>query len=351
MPTSTAVPPTGSAAMASSAVDGRPIASNTKSGPPSVRSRRAPSVAAASSSARSVSVAPTARATSSLSGMRSMATIRDAPATAAPITHDSPTPPSPMTATVAPAGTAAVLSTAPTPVVTQQPMSAATAGSVPSGTGIAAAAGTTLASAIVAIAQYEPGAVAERGLAVEQGVPVRRGVGAGPHVPAPARATHAARDEPRQRDELADAGRRHALPDGLDDARPLVAHDDRRRAIPLAVADMEVGVAHARGEHPHADLARPRLAQLELADDDRLPRPPRGRRHGPGSRHDWSRLAHPAALVGVDRQVRDVVGPPHRGIDVGGVRRPRRPRRRSSATRNGVLPRAGTGRRWPAARR
>ena len=47
------------------------------------------------------------------------------------------------------------MSTAPTPVVTQQPMSAATAGSVASGTGIAAAAGTTEASAIVAIAQYD----------------------------------------------------------------------------------------------------------------------------------------------------------------------------------------------------
>ena len=58
-----------------------------------------------------------------------------------------------MTATEAPAGTAAVLSTAPTPVVTQQPIRAATAGSVPSGSGMAAAAGATAASAIVEIAQ------------------------------------------------------------------------------------------------------------------------------------------------------------------------------------------------------
>ena len=92
-------------------------------------------------------------ATSSLAGTRSSATIRDAPAIAAPITHDSPTPPSPITATLAPAGTAAVLSTAPTPVVTQQPMSAATAGSTPSGRAIAAASGTTVASAIVPIPQ------------------------------------------------------------------------------------------------------------------------------------------------------------------------------------------------------
>ena len=82
-----------------------------------------------------------------------MATSCDAPAITAPITHDRPTPPRPMTATLAPAGTCAVLSTAPTPVVTQQPIRAATAGSVPSGRGIAAAAGTTDASAMVAMAQ------------------------------------------------------------------------------------------------------------------------------------------------------------------------------------------------------
>jgi hypothetical protein len=37
-----------------------------------------------------------------------------------------PTPPQPMTATVAPGSTRAVLITAPTPVITQQPTSAAT---------------------------------------------------------------------------------------------------------------------------------------------------------------------------------------------------------------------------------
>jgi hypothetical protein len=78
-----------------------------------------------------------------------------APATTAPITHDSPTPPSPITATELPGVTAAVLITAPIPVVTQQPISAAAAGSVSRGTAIAAAAGTTEAVAIVAIAQYE----------------------------------------------------------------------------------------------------------------------------------------------------------------------------------------------------
>jgi hypothetical protein len=69
------------------------------------------------------------------------------------MTHDSPTPPRPITATELPGGTAAVFVTAPTPVATQQPMSAAAAGSMPWGIGTAAAAGTTSASASVPIAQ------------------------------------------------------------------------------------------------------------------------------------------------------------------------------------------------------
>ena len=52
-------------------------------------------------------------------------------ASTAPITADSPTPPSPMTHTDAPTGTAAVFSTAPTPVDTQQPINAATSGELP----------------------------------------------------------------------------------------------------------------------------------------------------------------------------------------------------------------------------
>ena len=50
--------------------------------------------------------------------------IREAPAIRAPWMTAWPTPPQPMTATVAPGCTCAVLSAAPTPVVTPQPMSA-----------------------------------------------------------------------------------------------------------------------------------------------------------------------------------------------------------------------------------
>ena len=66
MPTRTAVPAERQRSIASSTVATRPIASNTKSGPPSVRSRSASIVLSGSSPARSASVAPTVRATSSL---------------------------------------------------------------------------------------------------------------------------------------------------------------------------------------------------------------------------------------------------------------------------------------------
>ena len=72
-----------------------------------------------------VSVAPSSRASSSFDCIVSMAMIRSAPASAAPLTADSPTPPQPITATVAPGSTLAALNTAPTPVITPQPTSAA----------------------------------------------------------------------------------------------------------------------------------------------------------------------------------------------------------------------------------
>ena len=66
--------------------------------------------------------------------MVSMATMRPAPAMRAPWITFRPTPPQPNTATEAPGFTLAVLNTAPTPVVTAQPTSAArssgTAGSI-----------------------------------------------------------------------------------------------------------------------------------------------------------------------------------------------------------------------------
>ena len=160
--------------------------------------------------------------------------------------------------------------TAPTPVDTQQPMRAATAGSTPSGRAIAAASGTTAAAAIVPIPQYDRTGSPSRGRedrgAVGHPVAERGRIRTGPRPAGAARPADAARDEPRQRDRLADAQARHARPDRLDDAGALVAHDDRRRARPLAVAHVQVRVADARGEHPHADLAGTRLGDDEVLD-------------------------------------------------------------------------------------
>ena len=77
------------------------------------------------SAALTTSVAPKCRARLSLVPLMSTAMIRPAPAMAAPLIADSPTPPQPITATVLPTSIFAVLMTAPKPVVTPQPMSAA----------------------------------------------------------------------------------------------------------------------------------------------------------------------------------------------------------------------------------
>ena len=60
--------------------------------------------------------------------------IGSAPASRAPITADSPTPPAPMTSSARPAHSPTTLSTAPTPVMTAQPVIAAIRGGTPSGT-------------------------------------------------------------------------------------------------------------------------------------------------------------------------------------------------------------------------
>ena len=58
-----------------------------------------------------------------------------------------PTPPQPMTATVAPGSTRAVLITAPTPVITPQPTSAASSYGTSAAIFTAPSSGTTISSA------------------------------------------------------------------------------------------------------------------------------------------------------------------------------------------------------------
>ena len=87
----------------------------------------------------------------SLSRTRSTATTEAAPASTAPCTTDSPTPPQPTTATVDPGGTRAVLMTAPTPVVTAQPTRAATSSGSDESIGTTDRSNTSVRSAKVAV--------------------------------------------------------------------------------------------------------------------------------------------------------------------------------------------------------
>src|SRR5436309_15792427 len=92
-------------------------------------------------------VAPSSSASAALSALRSTATIGSAPAAAAASTADNPTPPQPKTATRSPGRTPAVRQTAPTPVVTAQPTSPATANGTSAGIFTHERSGSTVASA------------------------------------------------------------------------------------------------------------------------------------------------------------------------------------------------------------
>ena len=76
--------------------------------------------------------------------------MRVAPAMRAPCTIDNPMPPAPITSTVAPASTLAVLSAAPTPVCTAHPMMHARSSGRSASILIAADSATTTYSAIAA---------------------------------------------------------------------------------------------------------------------------------------------------------------------------------------------------------
>src|SRR5262249_46540417 len=102
--------------------------------------------------------------------------------------------------------------------------------------------------------------------AVRLGVAEGRRTGAQPLPSALALPAAQARRIPRQRDLPADGRRIEARTDRLDDARALVAEDDRARADPVAVADVQIGVADAGGGQADEDLARARLVEPQRLD-------------------------------------------------------------------------------------
>ena len=100
-----------------------PMHSKLKSAPPPVRSTTACTTLSWPTSFGLMKwVMPNFRPIASRAGFRSIPMILSAPTMRAPCSTLSPMPPSPKTAILAPGQTFAVFTTAPTPVVTPQPM-------------------------------------------------------------------------------------------------------------------------------------------------------------------------------------------------------------------------------------
>src|SRR5829696_1099243 len=140
-----------------------------------------------------------------------------------------PTPPQPSTTAVSPGRTRAVLITAPTPVVTAHPISAATGKGTSRGIGTAADSGTTVASAKVPSPRNARTGVASRRRkpVVPSGSTWSRAL-----VPVHSQASPRAQcshrrqgGEPGEDDVVAGTSVHDVGPDGLDDAGPFVAQD------------------------------------------------------------------------------------------------------------------------------
>ena len=198
----------------------------------------------------------------------STATIRFAYARRAPWMAASPTPPQPITATVAPAGTCAVLRTAPTPVKTPQPSRQARE------SGRAGSIFTTLFWLTSMYSAKLPSAtnwwtgplvVAQSRRCVR---PPGVVVGEAP-VRLPGHAVRTVPAEHRQARDDVVAGLEVAHPgaDGLDDSGGFVAEDERDgEGHAVAGQCVHVAVADPRCHDPQEDLADPGRVDLHILD-------------------------------------------------------------------------------------
>ena len=210
---------------------------------------------------------PTPARNSSFPGVMSTAMICDAPAIRAPCTALSPTPPTPVTTTVAPTGTRAVLNTAPNPVATPQPTMDASWRSMSASIFTTACSCTSIISekalswpywitGVPSASRRRCSSAGERSwlrLVQMIGRPITQNAAL---VTAP---TGASEDVIPHRD----AG--DLRTDGLDDAGDLVAEDRRERMWPQPVEEEEVAVADACGRRPNEHLPTSRGS-----DGDRL---------------------------------------------------------------------------------
>ena len=184
-----------------------------------------------------------------LGGDGSTATIGVAPASTAPCTAFRPTPPVPITTTLLPGWTPAVLMTAPTPVITPHASSAALSSGISAGTATACEASMTTCSAKAA----GPKALHDRGPVgcAERPVRVERERRLAEHGLVPgARVASSARPDQRHDDVVADG---EPLDAGAD------LGDDPRRFVPVH------GRAAGRPRHPGGSGCRSGKSRTQQA--------------------------------------------------------------------------------------
>ena len=218
--------------------------------------------------ASTVWVAPKRRAHSSLRASMSTAMIVRAPARADAAMAASPTPPQPNTATVSPRPTPPVLTAAPKPAMTPQPIRPAASGR---------AAGSTFTAWPAATRVFSAKAPMPR--AGESGVPSEQGHGLGrvgaveavPRPAPPAGPAQPARGPPGQHHVVARRHVGHPLPDRLDRAGRFVAEQEGEVVVDGPLAVVEVGVADPAGAHGDDGLARTRVGHHHRLERDRRP--------------------------------------------------------------------------------
>ena len=199
-----------------------------------------------------------------------------APAAAAPSYRCQSNPPRPTTATDVPARTCAVFTTAPTPVSTPQPNSAACSNGS-SDHLIADRRDTTACVANadnrkvmvdrLAVALQPPCAIEQRPRAVGSRARLtqRRPTFGARMAVAAARHEH-------QHDVIADSEVLHAVAELFDNACGLMAECHRHRARPVAVDHRQVRMAQPRSLDTHQNFARTRRRKVEFFNLQRVRR-------------------------------------------------------------------------------
>jgi hypothetical protein len=103
----------------------------------------------------------------------------------------------------------------------------------------------------------------------------------------------------------------HAGADLLDDARALVAADDREPRHDVAMPEVLVGVAQTRGDEADQHLPRLGLVEVDLGDLERLPD---GAQNGCSGLHGPSRFVGPTGPHGLPPSAAGVIrATPERG--------------------------------------